>query len=69
MVSVTLHFKTQQDRDDFMGSLSDGWGEEHCDLSWDPEVPFEDVTEFGVTVLDEIWDADAMEWKDREIEE
>ncbi len=31
---VTLVFKTREERDWFMGQLSDGFGENECDLSW-----------------------------------
>lgn len=33
-VTVTLHFRTPAQRQIFMGGLSDGFGEEWCDLNW-----------------------------------
>jgi hypothetical protein len=32
--SVTLRFKTREQRDFFMGQLSDGWGENEVRLKW-----------------------------------
>jgi len=53
VISITLHFKSKADRDEFMGQLSDGWGEEHCVLywRWQDGITFEDATEFDVVVL------------------
>lgn len=32
--TVTFHFKDAAARHQFMGGLSDGWGENYCDLDW-----------------------------------
>lgn len=33
-VRVTLAFCSDAERRYFMGQLSDGWGENHCDFEW-----------------------------------
>jgi hypothetical protein len=33
-VTSTLHFKNEEERDEFMGQLSDGWGENLVYLDW-----------------------------------
>ena len=33
-VSVELRFRSQADREHFMGQLSDGFGEAYCNLEW-----------------------------------
>lgn len=33
-ITVTLRFKSAADREAFMSGLSDGWGEDHCQLNW-----------------------------------
>lgn len=44
-VTITLRFRTVEEKHFFMGGLSDGWGENACGLSWD-------------TSLDLNWDGD-----------
>lgn len=44
-VAITLRFRTVEDKNLFMGGLSDGWGENACALSWD-------------TSIDPNWDSD-----------
>ncbi len=56
--SITLRFRDEDERNEFLGQLSDGWGENYCRLAWDHErysaaelrtgKPFEAQTEFGV---------------------
>lgn len=51
MVSVTLQFADQDERDYFMSQLSDGWGENNCDLYRQPEgIPFNECDTFKVVV-------------------
>ena len=38
-VRVTLCFQGQADRDEFMGGLSDGFGENWCQLDWESTRP------------------------------
>jgi hypothetical protein len=33
-VKVKLHFKSEAARRQFLGGLSDGWGENYCDMDW-----------------------------------
>jgi hypothetical protein len=33
--SVILNFKSKEEKARFLGQLSDGWGENFVDLSWD----------------------------------
>jgi hypothetical protein len=57
-VSVELRFRTKEQRDEFMGGLSDGFGENFCELEWPwknaPRLPsgaivgFEDQPRFAV---------------------
>ncbi len=32
--TLTLHFKSEAEKREFMGQLSDGWGENHVMLDW-----------------------------------
>lgn len=59
-VAVTLRFKSEAAKRNFLGGLSDGWGEGFCDLEWDwlkytskelSEGAFYQQAEFGVTVF------------------
>ena len=62
MVEITLRFKTEDDKRAFMGGLSDGFGEAHCDLGWNYEEfteeqirsgeAFHSVRVFDVDVFD-----------------
>lgn len=54
-VSVTLRFKNKEQRDYFMGQLSDGWGENHVALRWRGD--FYKAASFTVdpTVDRELW--------------
>jgi hypothetical protein len=53
MIEVTLRFKTDEDKQEFMGQLSDGWGENWVSLDWGhPNVSFEEATVFDVEVHD-----------------
>lgn len=45
-VAVTLVFRNQEERDFFMGGLSDGFGENECSLAW--EGDFDKATLFQV---------------------
>lgn len=68
-VKVTLEFENQAERDEFMGQLSDGWGENFVSLTWDElrwhneethdyteKQDFDQVREFKVELLDtETW--------------
>ena len=47
-VAVTLRFRDQAQRDFFMGQLSDGWGENQCELTWDGRRSFARNDVFGV---------------------
>lgn len=51
-VTVTLRFKNRDDRHHFMGGLTDGWGENACDLHWGQErgVMSRDADTFDVTM-------------------
>lgn len=56
-VRVTLCFKTKKDRDEFMGGLSDGFGENFCGLDWeydkgDSGPGFESAELFTVEVFE-----------------
>lgn len=33
-VAVTFHFKDKKALQQFLGGLSDGWGENYCDMDW-----------------------------------
>lgn len=37
-VVVELRFKSQDAKDQFLGGLSDGWGEDACDLTWEGDM-------------------------------
>lgn len=54
-ISVTLKFKSEDDKKDFMAGLCDGWGEGYCRLKWPWKdgVKFTDCNEFEVDVLDD----------------
>ncbi len=54
---VVLTFDNTDERNKFMGQLSDGWGENVVDLEWDWEsgVEFVDCDVFHVT---NTWDYD-----------
>lgn len=53
MIEATLRFKTDEDKQEFMGQLSDGWGENWVSLDWGhPNVSFEEATVFDVEVFD-----------------
>lgn len=43
--SITLTFNSQKDRRKFLKGLADGFGQEHCQLSWDGD-------DKGVSLLD-----------------
>lgn len=49
-VRVTLHFRSNAQRDEFMGGLSDGFGENECNLDW----PWKSAprNEFGIVGFD-----------------
>jgi len=49
-VSVVLRFLNRAQRDVFLGGLSDGWGEAHCELYWPIGTDFYENEEFDVTV-------------------
>ncbi len=52
--AVTLRFKSEAEKQDFMGGLSDGWGENVCSLHWSwPDVGFHEAEMFGVDLEDE----------------
>jgi hypothetical protein len=59
-IKVVLHFESKKDRDDFMGGLVDGWGEDHCNVQWDWEdgMKFDEAIDFNVTVNDD------RDWED-----
>jgi hypothetical protein len=54
-IKVVLHFESKKDRNDFMGGLVDGWGEDHCNVQWDWEdgMKFDEAIDFNVTVNDD----------------
>ena len=33
-VRLEIGFRTKEAKDDFLGGLCDGWGEDHCDIHW-----------------------------------
>lgn len=45
---VTFVFNSQEEREHFMGGLSDGWGENYVDLEWDGD--FDQATHFNVSL-------------------
>jgi hypothetical protein len=47
---VTLTFKSKEARDEFMQGLSDGWGENECQLYWHGD--FDSAREFWVSPVD-----------------
>lgn len=51
---VILRFKTEDDKQNFMSGLSDGWGEGMCDLYWPWEkgMKFHECQIFDVTSQD-----------------
>lgn len=51
--AVTLRFRSIEERNVFMGQLSDGWGENKCALEWDARRKFESNDVFGVEVAEE----------------
>jgi hypothetical protein len=59
--TVTLHFISEDERDEFIGQLSDGWGENEVDLDWnwhsdnenEPSVDDEPFDHYLVRVMDE----------------
>lgn len=53
-LEVTLVFKNEFDRDYFMGQLSDGFGENECDLAC--EGDFDEATRFTVTPFGDAYD-------------
>ena len=63
-IKVELCFRTQQQRDYFMAGLSDGFGENDCELLWPyPDCgKFEEQKRCGVDLL---YDANAFRsWED-----
>lgn len=62
-VTVTLHFRSGQEKDRFFGGLSDGFGESYCTLIWPwedaPRLPsgavagFNKQTRFAVEVFED----------------
>lgn len=52
--SVTLRFKSENAKKNFMAQLSDGWGESHCELKWPhTDISFHECDDFDVDVFDE----------------
>lgn len=53
--SIILRFRTPEDKDQFVGQLSDGWGESHCDLVWPYEagIDLANSSMIGVDLSDE----------------
>jgi hypothetical protein len=45
MIELTLYFKSEDDRDDFVAGLTDGWGEGRFYAEWE-----DDAYEDGVLV-------------------
>lgn len=56
---VTLVFSTDEEKQEFMNQLSDGWGENYVSLRWigqrgsDPGGSFDRATLFMVHILEE----------------
>lgn len=60
--TVTLRFKSEHAKEFFMGQLSDGWGENHCNLRW----PWQDGQEFHKC---QVFDVDVYsDWGDEQHE-
>lgn len=53
-VAITLRFKSDDEKKDFMTGLSDGWGENSCSLAWPwgDGASFDDVVDYGVDVFE-----------------
>ena len=51
-VTVTLRFRNRADRNEFMGGLCDGWGENACSLDWGQEngVNFYETDTYDVSL-------------------
>lgn len=57
-VRVTLVFKNDEQKEFFMGQLSDGWGENECSLKWQGD--FHDAAEYEVDpTISEYWDGES----------
>lgn len=54
-VEVVLRFRNKQERDYFMGQLSDGFGENECDLKWRGDFDRARVFHVDPTVS-ELWE-------------
>lgn len=53
-VTVTLRFRSEEERRYFMGQLSDGWGESEVELSWNGLLRM--ARECGVVPTGEHWE-------------
>jgi hypothetical protein len=54
---VILHFQNDAEKSKFMGGLSDGFGENDCQLTWGDGLKFDDAIHFHVENLDPYnWD-------------
>lgn len=52
---IKLHFKSDEEAEEFMSQLSDGWGEEYIGLTWKGD--FYQARSFNVELLnDEIYE-------------
>ena len=63
MTEVTLRFRNQQEKQKFLEELSDGYGENHCQLDWGVEngVRLKDakvinIVPFGPLIEDDDYD-------------
>jgi hypothetical protein len=48
---ITLRFRSEADKEEFMGQLSDGWGENVCQLFWSDDKTFDETKVFDIELL------------------
>lgn len=54
--SVTLTFRSEEQKQYFLGQLSDGLGENHFSLEWPHALDLFDAESVKVTACGELWD-------------